>query len=62
MIELSNLPAAELLYSGDDIEKDVRPSKSLGITTGLIWTTSDEADYSFQNFSEVLELVRNQRL
>ncbi len=54
MIELSELPSQEILYIGDDIGKDVRPAKHIGVKSGLMWKKSDEADYSFNNFEDIL--------
>lgn len=56
MIELSKLPAEQILYIGDDVGKDVRPAKEVGIKAGIMWKASNEADYSFKNFEEVLKL------
>lgn len=36
MIELSEVPAEEILYIGDDIGKDVKPAKEVGIQAGLM--------------------------
>jgi len=58
MIELSKIPAREILYIGDDVGKDIRPAKQVGIQTGLMWNQSIEADYSFENFSEVLAMFK----
>lgn len=54
IIELSGVPAQEILYIGDDVGKDVRPAKQVGIQAGLVWKKSDEADYSFKNFESIL--------
>ncbi|MAF79743.1 hypothetical protein CL629_01550 [bacterium] len=56
MIELSKVSAKEILYIGDDIEKDVRPAKKVGIQTGLVWKKSYEADYSFEKFEDILTI------
>lgn len=58
MVELSGIPAQEILYIGDDIGKDVKPAKQVGGQAGLMWKKSDEADYSFENFSEILEIFK----
>ena len=60
MVELSGIPAYEILYIGDHIGKDVRPAKQVGIKAGLMWKKSDEADYSFQSFEEILDLFKKQ--
>ena len=58
VIERSNLPPENILFVGDSLEKEIRPAKSLGIITGLIWGTSPEADYCFNSFKEILGVVR----
>lgn len=57
MIELSNLPAENILFVGDSVEKELKPAKSLGLQTALMWNSSPEADYCFQDFKEILTLV-----
>lgn len=58
IIELSRLPADEILYIGDMEQKDIIPAKSVGLKTGIIWNTSDKADYKFRNFQEILDLFK----
>lgn len=58
MVELSSVPARDILYVGDDLEKDVQPAKQVGITTGIIWNSSDEADHSFTGFPDLLNFVK----
>ncbi len=60
MVELSDLPPQNILYIGDDVGKDVRPAKQIGIQTGLVWSKSDEADYSFEDFKQIYKFTRNQ--
>ncbi len=57
MIELSNLPPENILFVGDSVEKELRPAKSLGLQTALMWNTSPEADYCFQDFEDIVRLV-----
>lgn len=57
MIELSQLPPAEILYIGDHVEKDVRPAKRVGIKSGILWKKSVEADYSFHAFEDILRIL-----
>ncbi len=57
MIELSNLPASEILYIGDDVKKDVLPAKEVGIKAGIIWKSSKWADYSFEKFEDILKII-----
>lgn len=49
-------PAGEILYVGDHVGKDIRPAKAVGLQTGLMWSQSNEADYSFDRFEDVLAL------
>ncbi len=58
VIELSHLPGVEILYIGDDVGKDVLPAKKVGLKTGLMWAISDQADYSFESFKDVLEMTK----
>jgi len=58
VIERSALPSENILFVGDSVEKEVRPAKSLGIQTGLMWDASPEADYSFKSFEEILDIVK----
>lgn len=58
LLERSGIPSEEVLFVGDSLVKEIRPAKSLGIQTGLIWSESPEADYCFKNFKEVLALVQ----
>ena len=60
MVELSGVPASEILYIGDDVEKDIIPAKQAGLLAGLLWTQSSEADYCFDNFRAVLSLLQKE--
>lgn len=59
IVELSQLEPPEILYIGDHITKDILPAKKAGLQTGLIWGQSDEADYSFDSFDDILQLVKS---
>jgi len=61
LIERSNLPAQHILFVGDSVEKEMRPAKSLGIQTGLMWIESPEADYCFKSFRDILAVVHSSR-
>lgn len=54
MIELSAVAPREILFIGDEVHKDLLPAKALGIRTGLLWGMSDEADYCFADFQDIL--------
>lgn len=58
MIELSNLKPEEILYIGDHLEKDVLPAKKVGIKSGVVFENLKDADYSFENFKQILEFVK----
>ncbi|MEK9160770.1 MAG: HAD family hydrolase [Patescibacteria group bacterium] len=58
IIERSALPPEEILFVGDSVEKEMIPAKSVGLQTGIMWTSSPEADYSFGGFQELLEVVK----
>jgi HAD superfamily hydrolase (TIGR01549 family) len=55
-VEKSNLPATQLLYVGDRVNTDIKPAKTVGMQTCLVYSKSDEADYSFGKLSELLNL------
>lgn len=57
IIELSKLQPQNILYVGDDVGKDVLPAKSVGLLTGLVWRSSEQADYSFRHFDDILEVA-----
>ena len=58
MIELSKCRPNEILYIGDDVEKDLIPAKREGILTGLLWKESAEADYCFNDFEAILKFFK----
>lgn len=57
MIELTGLPAKEICYVGDRVKVDILPAKEVGMKTCLVWSLSDEADYSFENFEDILTIL-----
>jgi len=57
VVELSGLPANQLLYVGDKVDKDVLPAKAEGIQTCLLWQNSPEATYSALRFKDLLEII-----
>ena len=57
IVELSELEPGEILYVGDVVAKDILPAKQVGLQTGIIYRKSDEADYSFDKFADILGLV-----
>ena len=59
IIELSAVSPSEILYIGDNVGKDVIPAKTVGIKTGVVFAESKEADYSFVDFKDILEFVKN---
>jgi putative hydrolase of the HAD superfamily len=57
MVEISGVDAAEILYVGDKVSKDILPAKQVGMLTCLLWTQSPEADFCAANFPELLGVV-----
>jgi FMN phosphatase YigB (HAD superfamily) len=57
IIELSKLEPEKILYIGDHENKDIVPAKQVGLQAGIIWGESDKADYTFNSFRDVLELI-----
>jgi FMN phosphatase YigB (HAD superfamily) len=57
MVELSGVPANQILYIGDRVGADIKPATQVGIVTCLIYEDSDEADYCVQSFDEVESLI-----
>lgn len=60
MVEVSQAKAAELLYIGDSIDKDLLPAKQVGIMTGLLWNNSEQADYCFKDFRDILKFFKHE--
>lgn len=58
MVQLSNLPANEILYVGDRIDVDIKPAHSIGMRTCLVWASSDVADYSAPSFSALEDTIQ----
>ena len=59
MVELSKLKPEETLYVGDRVKVDILPANEVGMKTCLVWSTSPEADYSFENFGDILSIFKN---
>lgn len=57
MVQLSQLKPQQILYVGDHETKDIIPAKKVGLRAGIIWNTSDKADYIFSSFQDILDLV-----
>ncbi len=58
VIELSGISPEEILYIGDEVEKDIIPAKTVGIKTGTVFRQFKEADYFFKDFRDILEFVK----
>ena len=58
MVETSNLPPEQNLYVGDRVEVDIKPAKRIGMKTCLIYSQSDEADYSVNTFQELAQVLK----
>jgi putative hydrolase of the HAD superfamily len=57
MIEESDLPASQILYVGDRVDVDIAPANSVGVQSCLVYSKSDEADYSCSKLADLLTLV-----
>jgi putative hydrolase of the HAD superfamily len=57
MVQKSGLPAVSLLFVGDRVDVDIKPAKAVGMQTCLVWSSSEEADYSFIDFRDLLSLL-----
>ncbi len=57
MIELSKVPADQILYVGDRVETDILPAKKLGMQTCLIYSNSPEADICVEIFVGLLGVL-----
>jgi len=62
MIEKSKLLPEQILYVGDRIDVDIKPAKLAGMKTCLLWKKSDEADYSFDNFEDILGIFKDSKV
>ncbi len=58
MIKRSKLPPHEILYVGDRVNVDILPAKKHGMKTCLVWGRSEEADYSFERFEDILSIFK----
>lgn len=56
IIEISDLMPANILYVGDRVQADVEPANKVGMQSGLVWSESPMAKYSFAEFNELLDL------
>lgn len=56
IIEKSGLPANKILYVGDRIDVDIKPAKTVGMLSCLLYTQSDEADFCFPSMRNLLSL------
>lgn len=57
-VEHCGVNPAEILFIGDNIERDIRPAKTLGMNTILLSATLDnsEADYTLASLEELFAL------
>ena len=56
MIEKSGVPAEQILYVGDRVDVDIKPADAVGMLSCLVYGQSDEADYSFDTFGQLLTI------
>jgi FMN phosphatase YigB (HAD superfamily) len=59
MIELSGVPAREIMYVGDRVDVDIKPAKQVGMQTCLIYSDSGEADSCIDHFSDIEDVVKS---
>lgn len=57
MIRLSRLNPEEIIYVGDRVDVDIKPAKSVGMKTCLIYSKSDEADFCVNTFDQLLSIA-----
>ena len=48
-----------ILYVGDRVSADIIPAHKVGMQTCLMWGSAPEADYCFDDFSQILKLISN---
>ena len=58
MVGTSGLPASQNMYIGDRIDVDIKPAKTVGMQTGLIYDASPEADYNFDPFDQIYSVLK----
>lgn len=58
MVETSGMPASQNLYIGDRVDVDIKPAKTVGMQTGLIYDDSPEADYTFDSFDQIYSILK----
>jgi HAD superfamily hydrolase (TIGR01549 family) len=58
-IQKSDLPPEQILYVGDRVGGEILPAKKLGIKTCLLYARSDEADYCFERFADILNIFES---
>lgn len=56
VITKTEIPENDILYVGDRVKADVLPARAVGMQTCLVWSKSEEADYSFEKFEDLLSL------
>jgi FMN phosphatase YigB (HAD superfamily) len=58
MIKLSKVSPEQIMFIGDRVNVDIKPAKQVGMKTCLIYSQSEEADFSVQSFQELLDVVK----
>ena len=61
IVSFSALPANKIMYVGDRIDVDIKPARQVGMITCLIWSSSQEADYSAPTFNDLKRIVLRER-
>jgi HAD superfamily hydrolase (TIGR01549 family) len=57
IVEISGIPADQILFVGDREKADIEPAKSVGMITAFAWGVSSIADFSLNRMSDLIEIV-----
>ncbi|HEY2004729.1 MAG TPA: HAD family hydrolase [Candidatus Saccharimonadia bacterium] len=57
VVTRSNAHPSNLVFVGDREDVDIIPAKQLGLIAVMVWGHSEKADYSFEDFSQLLSLL-----
>jgi FMN phosphatase YigB (HAD superfamily) len=56
IVNRSNLSPSSILYIGDRLKADILPAKQVGLKTAMMWASCPDADYSFEQFEDILSI------
>ncbi len=54
IVQLCSVPSEQIIFVGDNEQKDILPAKSVGMKTIFVRGSCEVADYSFVDFKELL--------